>query len=149
MRFRPINGLCVLLRAEGRKKIGLIELPDSAVKESETCVVLECCETWVDDTGRDRKSDIKPGDHVVINKYSGQEFDIAGKDFNGRIVLVRQKDILSILDEVDFHKLDLSWGQAIPVSQPIVSAAPPRMEFNGPAGVSGDGIGENMLTISA
>ena len=110
MRFRCVNGICVLQRLESRKMIGSIILPDNAQKKSETARVIEACVTpWIED-GKERSTILKAGDVVCISKYSGQEFEISGCDFNGAIVLVREKDILCILDDYE----------QTPVATPVV-----------------------------
>ncbi len=99
MRFRCLNGKCVLQRLESkRQSAGGIILPDSAQKKSEMCRVLEACPAWIEE-GRDRTTELKSGDIVVISKYSGQEFEIAGDAGEFAIVLVHQREISAILDD--------------------------------------------------
>ncbi len=99
MRFRCVNGICVLQRLESkRQSAGGIILPDTAQKKSEMARVLESCPSWVED-GRRKLTELKPGDIVCINKYSGQEFEVAGDAGEYAIVLVKEKDILCILDD--------------------------------------------------
>lgn len=150
MRFRCVNGITVLQRLEGRKKIGLIELPDSAVKTSETARVLECCPKWIED-GKERETTLTPGDFVCISKYAGQEFEINGNGMGLNIVLVRERDILCILDEVENTSIQTTPTAAVATSSvPIISAAAPKTaDFSGPAGVWGDGISEDPLAVSA
>ncbi len=124
MRFRCVNGICVLQRKESKKQTaGGIILPDSAQKKSETCMVLESCPSWIED-GKERTTALKPGDHVCISKYSGQEFEIAGDSGEFAIVLVKESAILCILD--DYYGTEavatytaetpapMVWGDGIP-----------------------------------
>ncbi len=99
MRFRCVNGICVLQRHRTPDKIGMIQLPESVVsaKKSELATVLEACPEWRED-GATRHTALKPGDTVCISRYSGQDFEIGGQDNNWNIVLVKEKDILCILD---------------------------------------------------
>jgi len=124
VRFRCVNGICVVQRTESRKQIGSILLPDNAQKKSETAVVLQVPPPWRED-GAERQTMLKVGDVVCISKYSGQEFEIGGNDFNGAIVLVREKDILCILDEVS------------PLDPPVVESPRASSEPH----FWGDGIG--------
>ncbi len=99
MRFRCVNGICVLQRLESkRQSAGGIILPDVAQKKSEMARVLEACPKWQED-GRERLTALKTGDIVCISKYSGQEFEVAGDGGEFAIVLVKEKDILCILDD--------------------------------------------------
>ncbi len=99
MRFRCVNGICVLQRLESkRQSAGGILLPDTAQKKSETCRVIEACPAWVED-GKERTTVLRSGDYVCISKYSGQEFEIAGDGGEYAIVLAKEKDILCILDD--------------------------------------------------
>ncbi len=124
MRFRCVNGICVLQRLESkRQSAGGIILPDSAQKKSETCKVLESCPTWIED-GKERVTALKPHDMVCISKYSGQEFEVAGEEGEYAIVLVKESAILCILDDyygteaVAAHTADvpapMAWGEGIP-----------------------------------
>ncbi len=124
MRFRCLNGKCVLQRLESkRQSAGGIILPDSAQKKSETCMVLEACPAWIED-GRDRTTELKPGDMVCINKYSGQEFEIAGDSGEYAILLVHQREVHCILDDFngpveparfsDDVPAPMVWGDGIP-----------------------------------
>lgn len=102
MRFRCFNGICVCLRLDPTTQTpGGIILPDVAQKKSERVQVLEVCPAWVRD-GKERTSNLKPGDIALISKYSGQEFEIrleTGADL--RVVLVKEDDILCVIDDYD------------------------------------------------
>ncbi len=124
MRFRCVNGICVLQRLESkRQSAGGIILPDSAQKKSEMARVLEPCNSWIED-GKERTTNLKVGDIVCISKYSGQEFEVAGDAGEFAIVLVREKDILCILDDfagpaqpvqsVSETPAPMIWGDGIP-----------------------------------
>ncbi len=118
MRFRCLNGKCVLQRLESkRQSAGGIILPDSAQKKSETCRVLEACPAWIED-GRERTTELKPGDMVCINKYSGQEFEIAGDSGEYAIVLVHQREIHCVLD--DYYSTESVENQVAEVPAPMV-----------------------------
>ncbi len=124
MRFRCVNGICVLQRLESkRQSAGGIILPDSAQKKSEMARVLESCPSWVED-GRRKLTELKSGDIVCISKYSGQEFEVQGDAGEFAIVLVRERDILCILDDftepvepaafADDVPAPMVWGDGIP-----------------------------------
>ncbi len=99
MRFRCVNGICVLQRLESkRQSAGGIILPDVAQKKSEMARVLEACPSWVEE-GKERTTNLKTGDIVCISKYSGQEFEVAGDAGEFAIVLVKESAILCILDD--------------------------------------------------
>ncbi len=99
MRFRCVNGICVAQRLEPEtKSIGGIILPDSAQKKSEAALIVESCPSWVKD-GRERTTALSPGDVVCISKYSGQEFTITLEGHELPVVLVKEDDILCILDD--------------------------------------------------
>lgn len=126
MRFRCVNGICVLQRLESkRQSAGGIILPDVAQRKSEMARVLEACPSWQED-GKERLTALKPGDIVCISKYSGQEFEVAGDSGEFPIVLVKESAILCILDDFNepaqpakyprdpFADTPVIWGDGIP-----------------------------------
>ena len=116
MRFRMVNGNVVLRRLEPRKHVGSIILPDSAQKKSETAQVLECCrDPWVED-GQKRETILKPGDIVCVSKYAGQEFEIGGEGSDLNVVLMKEKDILCVLE--DFGETAPTASASIPGVEP-------------------------------
>ncbi|MCH4240145.1 MAG: co-chaperone GroES [Oscillospiraceae bacterium] len=44
--------------------------------------------------GKEVKMSVKPGDHVLISKYSGTEVKMDGQDYT----IVRQSDVLAIVE---------------------------------------------------
>src|SRR5258708_4651935 len=95
MRFRPMNGRCVVRRLDPEKiSAGGIILPDTAQKKSELGQVLEVCDEW-DRDGKTYTSKLEPGDIVLSSKYVGEEFTVDGRL---KVLLIKEEDILSVLD---------------------------------------------------
>ena len=74
------------------EKIGNIILPE-ITKQPEVSEVVALGTGKVD--GKDVEFELKLGDHVIFNKFNGNEFKIGNETFT----IIKEKDILAILEK--------------------------------------------------
>lgn len=74
------------------EKIGNIILPE-ITKRPEISEVVALGEGILD--GNEVKFQVKLGDHVIFNKFTGNEFKIENETFT----IIKEKDILAIIDK--------------------------------------------------
>ncbi len=74
------------------EKIGSIILPE-ITKQPEVSEVVALGTGKVD--GKDVEFELKLGDHVIFNKFNGNEFKIGNETFT----IIKEKDILAILEK--------------------------------------------------
>lgn len=92
--LEPNNGRLVVERMDPeRVSAGGIVLPDNAQEKNVKVYVLATSPQWIDESGRDRVSRFKPGDHLVISRYAGEEVILD----HGRqtVAFVRENDVLA------------------------------------------------------
>lgn len=77
---------------EKTDKIGNIILPESS-KQPDICEVIALGTGKID--GKEVEFEVKVGDKVVFNKYSGCEFIIENEVFT----IIKEKDILGIIEK--------------------------------------------------
>ena len=93
MKIKPLfDRVVVRPIKEKADKIGNIILPESS-KQPEICEVIALGTGKVDD--KEVKFEVKVGDHVIFNKYSGCEFLID----NTVHIIIKEKDILGIIEK--------------------------------------------------
>ena len=94
MKFRPLHDRILVERISAEKKSpGGIIIPDSAQKKSDEGKVLAVGDGRPMDDGTRRPPDVKVGDHVVFQKYAGNEV----KD-NDNVIVIREEDILGVFE---------------------------------------------------
>ena len=74
------------------EKIGNIILPE-ITKQPEVSEVVALGTGKVD--GKDVEFELKLGDHVIFNKFNGNEFKIGNETFT----IIKEKDILAIIEK--------------------------------------------------
>ena len=92
--LKPLNDRVVLkmVEAEETTASGII-LSNGAQEKPQIAEVVEVGPgTTID--GKEIKMQVKKGDKVVINKYSGTEIKYKGEDY----IIVKQEDILAIAE---------------------------------------------------
>ena len=94
MNIRPLFDKVVVeaVKAEEKSKGGII-LTAAAQEKPATCVVIAVGPGGVVD-GKEVKMQVKPGDKVLLSKYSGTEVKVDGKEYT----IIRQSDILAIVE---------------------------------------------------
>jgi chaperonin GroES len=96
MKVKPLGDRIVVRRNEADERTaGGILLPDTAKDKPQRGKVLAV------GTGRQLKDgtrqgvQVKVGDHVVFTAWAGEEY----KDNQGNILIMREEDILAVVDE--------------------------------------------------
>ena len=94
MNIKPLFDKVVVeaVKAEEKSKGGII-LTAAAQEKPATCIVVAVGPGGVVD-GKDVVMQVKPGDKVLLSKYSGTEVKVDGKEYT----IIRQSDILAIVE---------------------------------------------------
>ena len=95
MKIRPLQDRILVKRIEEEEKTkGGIIIPDTAKeKPSEGKVVSVGKGKWLED-GKLQPLEIKKGDRVLFNKYSGTEVKVEGEEH----LIIREDDVLGICE---------------------------------------------------
>ena len=95
MKVKPLADRVVVRRAASEEKTtGGILLPDSAKDKPQRGVVMAVGNGKLLKDGSRRGLQVKEGDKVLFTSWAGDEF----KEKEGAILLMREEDILAILD---------------------------------------------------
>lgn len=94
MKLRPLADRVVLKQraAEEKTKSGII-LTSAAQEKPEVFDVVEVGPGGVVD-GHEVKMEVKVGQRVLVNRYSGTQVKLDGEEYN----IVRQSDILAVVE---------------------------------------------------
>ncbi len=94
MNIKPLFDKVVVeaVKAEEKSKGGII-LTAAAQEKPATCIVVAAGPGGVVD-GKEIVMQVKPGDKVLLSKYSGTEVKVDGKEYT----IIRQSDILAIVE---------------------------------------------------
>ncbi len=97
MKVRPLGDRIVVRRQEGAEKTaGGILLPDSAKEKPQKGKVLAIGAGRMVKDGSRTPLQVKVGDTVLFTAWAGDEYK-DGKD--GTILLMREEDVLAVVDE--------------------------------------------------
>lgn len=93
--IKPLNDrvLIKMVEAEETTKSGII-LSSGSQEKPQIAEVVEIGPGGIDENGRKVEMQVKKGDKVITNKYSGTEVKYQGVDY----IIVRQSDILAIVE---------------------------------------------------
>ncbi|MGR3952429.1 MAG: co-chaperone GroES [Chlamydia sp.] len=93
--LKPLSNRVLLrrLEAEETAKGGII-LPETAKKKQEMAAVIAIGPGKKDTNNQIIPMEVKEGDVVLIDKYSGQEVTIQGEE----LVIIRADDIIAIIE---------------------------------------------------
>lgn len=95
MSIRPLHDRVVVKRLESETTTpGGIVIPDNAKEKPITAEVIAIGSGKVLNNGTMRGLSVKPGDKVLIGKYSGTEVKIGGSEH----VVLREDEILAVLE---------------------------------------------------
>lgn len=95
-KLQPLGNRVLLRRLEQEEKLkGGIVLPDSAKKKQEQAEVIAVGPGKKDKNGQLVPCYVKVGDIVLLEKYSGQDVTLDGKDF----VIVKADDLIAIIEK--------------------------------------------------
>jgi chaperonin GroES len=95
MKIRPLQDRILVKRIdeEAKTKGGII-IPDTAKEKPQEGKVIAVGKGKVTDDGKLQPLDVKKGDRVLFNKYSGNEVNIDGEEH----LIIREDDILAICE---------------------------------------------------
>jgi chaperonin GroES len=96
MKIRPLQDRIIVKRVQEEEKTkGGIIIPDSAKEKPLEGQVIAVGNGKVMEDGKVRPLDVKAGDRVLFNKYSGTEVKIDGEEH----LILREDDILGVLEK--------------------------------------------------
>ena len=95
MKIKPLFDRIVIQEVQSQTKTasGLV-LPDSAQEKPQMATVLAVGPGGIID-GKEIVMQIKVGDKVLYNKYSGSQFKLDGEE----VTILKQSDVLAIVEE--------------------------------------------------
>jgi chaperonin GroES len=95
MKIRPLQDRILVKRIEEEEKTkGGIIIPDTAKEKPSEGKVVAVGKGKVLDDGKLHPLEIKKGDRVLFNKYSGSEVNIEGDEH----LIIREDDVLGICE---------------------------------------------------
>lgn len=95
-RLTPLGNRVLVKRLEAEEKLpGGIILPDSAKKKQERAEIIAVGQGKKDKNGNIIPVEVKVGDIILMEKYSGQEITLDDEEF----VIVRADDIIAIIQK--------------------------------------------------
>jgi chaperonin GroES len=95
MQIRPLHDRVLAKRmAEAGKTSGGLFIPDNAKEKPLEATVVAIGTGKRLDSGKLAPLDVKPGDRILIGRYSGSEVKLAGDDH----IIIGEDDILAVLD---------------------------------------------------
>ena len=94
MKMRPLADRVVIkkIEAEERTASGIV-LPGAAKEQPQIAEVVEVGPGGIVD-GKEIKMELKVGDKVIFQKYSGTEVKLEGQEYT----ILRQSDVLAIVE---------------------------------------------------
>lgn len=92
---RPLHDRILVRRmAEDEKTAGGLFIPDTAKEKPQKGEIVAAGKGRVTDDGKTLPLEVKVGDKVLFNKYSGTEFKLGGSEY----LMMREEDILGVLN---------------------------------------------------
>ena len=95
MQVKPLYDRVLLKRTEAQEEVrGGIIIPDTAKEKPQEAEIVAVGDGKFDDSGARIPMSVKPGDRVLIGKYSGQDIKIDDEEHT----IVREDEILAIIE---------------------------------------------------
>ena len=95
MNIRPLDDRVVVEPLEAEEKTaGGIVLPDAAKEKPQRGKVISVGKGKLLDDGKLQPLDVKKGDRILFNKYSGTEVQVEGEEH----LIIREDDVLGICE---------------------------------------------------
>jgi chaperonin GroES len=95
MKIRPLQDRLLVKRIDEESKTkGGIIIPDTAKEKPQEGKVVAVGKGKVTEDGKLQPLDVKKGDRVLFNKYSGNEVNIDGEEH----LIIREEDVLAICE---------------------------------------------------
>ena len=94
MKFKPLRDrVFVKYTSEDEKTAGGLYIPDSAKEKPQKGVVIEVGPGRITDDGKRQPLEVKVGDTILFDKYSGSKVKIDDEEY----LIIREEDILGII----------------------------------------------------
>lgn len=94
MNIRPLHDRIVAKRLETAEQVrGGIIIPDTAKEKPQEAEVVAVGPGKILEDGKRSAMDVKPGDRVLIGKYSGSEIKLEDQDY----VILREDEVLAVI----------------------------------------------------
>jgi chaperonin GroES len=95
MKFKPLRDrVLVKFSTEEEKTAGGLFIPDSAKEKPQKGTIIAVGSGKITDDGKRQAMDVKVGDTVLFDKYSGSKIKIDDEDY----LIIREEDILGIVE---------------------------------------------------
>ena len=95
MKVKPLGDRVLIKRVEPEEtKKGGIIIPDTAKEKPMEGKVIAVGTGKVAEDGKLQPLTVKPGERVLVGKYSGTEIKIEGED----LVILKEDDVLGVID---------------------------------------------------
>jgi chaperonin GroES len=96
MKFRPLKDrLLVKYSDEPEKSSGGLYIPDSAKEKPQKGEIIAAGPGRITDDGKLQKIDIKVGDVVLFEKYSGSKIQLDNEEY----LIIKEDDVLGIVEK--------------------------------------------------
>lgn len=95
MKFKPLRDrVFVKYSSEEEKTAGGLYIPDAAKEKPQRGTIVAVGAGRVTDDGKRQPMEVKAGDTILFDKYSGSKIRIDEEEF----LIIREEDILGILE---------------------------------------------------
>jgi chaperonin GroES len=95
MKFKPLKDrVFVKFSTEEEKTAGGLFIPDSAKEKPQKGVVVAVGTGRVTDDGKQQAMEVKVGDTILFDKYSGSKIKIDDQEY----LIIKEEDILGIIE---------------------------------------------------
>lgn len=95
MKVRPLYDRILIKRLEEETKTaGGLFIPDSAKEKPQEGLIVAVGSGKIQEDGSLRKLDVKAGDKILFNKYSGSDIKIDGTEH----LILREEDVLAVIE---------------------------------------------------
>jgi len=95
MKFKPLRDrVLVKFSTEEEKTAGGLFIPDSAKEKPQRGTIIAIGSGKITDDGKRQTMDVKVGDTVLFDKYSGSKIKIDDEDY----LIIREEDVLGIVE---------------------------------------------------
>ena len=96
MKFKPLRDrVFVKYSSEEEKTAGGLYIPDAAKEKPQKGTVIAVGTGRVTDDGKRQPMEIKVGDTILFDKYSGSKIKMDNEEY----LIIREEDILGIVEE--------------------------------------------------
>jgi chaperonin GroES len=96
LKIRPLGDRILVKRIDEAEEVrGGIIIPDTAKEKPMQGEVKAVGPGKMTEDGKVHKLEVKPGDRILMSKYSGSEVKIEGQEF----VILREDDVLGIIEQ--------------------------------------------------